>query len=327
MTALERDYDELIRRTLHSIADPIEPVGDGLARIQRRIAQPWHRRQLELLRAESADLVSLILVRCEPGFDRLKAWLATWLKAAAPALDRISPAFDRFSPAFERIRGSLRPQPGERWSDWRLWPRSAFAWLRASLAVGTAVLIVAAVVYAVNVTQSGGSTQINSAAQGSRAGGNPGLGGTPAGSVAPEESTAAAAGTGGQSGSANPRTANRLPKATCSATPTPSPTGSAAASASPTPTTPSPTPTTASPTPTDTSTATPTPTDTSAGSTPAPMVSASAVGGGQATSAASGTVVTQVVHTGSTRPVISNTATTTGSCGSTRGASPSPSGG
>jgi hypothetical protein len=319
MTALERDYDDLIRRTLHSIADPIEPVGDGLARIQRRIAQPWHRRQLELLRAESADLVSLMLVRCEPGFGRLKAWLATRLKAAAPAFGRISPAFDQISPAFERIQGSLRPQPGVRWTDWRVWPRSALAWLRASLAVGTAVLIVVAAVYAVSVTQSGGTTQINSAGSVSSQSQQTGPASNPSGNVAPAGSRAASAAPSGQSGSASPRAANHPAKATCSPTPTPAPTGSVPASASPTPTTPSPTPTTTSPTPTDT--ASPTPTDTNGGPSPAPMVSASVAGSGQATTAASSKVMTKVVQTGRTRAV------TTGGCGGTHGASPSPSSG
>jgi hypothetical protein len=323
MTALERDYDELIRRTLHAIAGPIEPVGDGLARIQRRIAQPWHRRQLELLRAESADLASLMLVRCEPGFDRLKAWLATWLKAATPALDRISPAFDRISPAFERIRGSLRPQPGVRWSDWRVWPRSAFAWLRASLAVGTVALIVMAAVYAVNVTQSGGTTQIAGTAQNGQSGQQPGSAGNSPGGIAPAGSTAASDSPGGQSGTLGPRTAQHPARATCSPTPTPSATGSVPGTASPTPTTPSPTPTTASPSPTDTATSSPSPTDTGTAPTPAPMASAPAAGGGQATTAASGNVTTKVVREGSTRPV----ATSTGGCGGTPSASPSPSGG
>lgn len=287
MTARERDYDELIRRTLHSIADPIEPVGDGLARIRGRIDQPWYRRQLELLHAESADLVSLMLARCEPGVDRLKAWLATCHKVAAPALRRISPVF--------------------------AWPRSTFAWLRASLAVGTAVLIVVAAVYAVRVNQSVANTEIRGTGSVSHQGQQTGPVEGPSGIAAPPTSSAPSPGPGTRAGSVTPRPTHSPPAPSCSPTATPAPsTSSTPVTTSPSPT-PTPTTPTASPAPTGTTTS-PSPTGTSA-ATPDPMGSASSTGDGQAAAmAVSGSVMTRAVHTG--RAVLG-----VGNCGG----SPSPS--
>ena len=41
MTGQERDHGEVLSRVLHSTTDQVEPVGDGLAKIQARLAEPW----------------------------------------------------------------------------------------------------------------------------------------------------------------------------------------------------------------------------------------------------------------------------------------------
>jgi len=84
MTRPDRDYDDILSRVLHSTLDPIEPLGDGLAKIQQRIAEPWLKRQVSLLRTETSALGWLILVRCEPFFN----WARSGLTAMAAASGR-----------------------------------------------------------------------------------------------------------------------------------------------------------------------------------------------------------------------------------------------
>ena len=79
MTGPDRDYDGILSRALHSTHDPIEPLDDGLAKIRQRIAEPWLKRQVWLLRTETSPLGWLILVRCEPFFT----WARSRLTAAA----------------------------------------------------------------------------------------------------------------------------------------------------------------------------------------------------------------------------------------------------
>ena len=76
MTRPDRDYDDILSRVLHSTLDPVEPAGDGLAKIQKRIAEPWLKRRVSLLRAELAALAWLIVVRCEPALGRVRSAFA-----------------------------------------------------------------------------------------------------------------------------------------------------------------------------------------------------------------------------------------------------------
>ena len=90
MTRPDRDYDDTLSRVLHSTLDPVEPAGDGLAKIQRRIAEPWLKRRVSFLRAELMALAWLILVRCEPFLSRARSGLAAIFagsrqSAAAPS--------------------------------------------------------------------------------------------------------------------------------------------------------------------------------------------------------------------------------------------------
>jgi hypothetical protein len=72
MTSPDRNYDDALRRAFHAMADPVEPVGDGLVRIRAQIDGPWLRRQSKLLFNDCVDLVVLLYVRSQPFFSRLR---------------------------------------------------------------------------------------------------------------------------------------------------------------------------------------------------------------------------------------------------------------
>src|SRR5260370_31561614 len=80
MTPPDRDYDDILRRVLRSTLDPIEPAGDGLAKIQRRIAEPWLKRQWSLLRMEISALGWLVAVRSEPFRTRPRSRVAVYAR-------------------------------------------------------------------------------------------------------------------------------------------------------------------------------------------------------------------------------------------------------
>ena len=73
MTGQERDYDEVLSRVLHSTTDHIEPVGDGLTKIQARLAEPWLKRQWWLLRSEFTAIGWVIAVRCQSWFNQTRS--------------------------------------------------------------------------------------------------------------------------------------------------------------------------------------------------------------------------------------------------------------
>jgi hypothetical protein len=114
MTGPDRDYDEILSRALHSAADPIEPLGDGLAKIQQRIAGLWLKRQVWLLRTETSALGWLILVRCEPFLTWARSGLTATVVAASHWL-RLGPArgkaASRASSRSGRHGKSARPRP------------------------------------------------------------------------------------------------------------------------------------------------------------------------------------------------------------------------
>lgn len=173
MTSPDRDYDDVVRRAFHAMADPIEPAGDGLARIRRRLETPRLQRQGWLILNECADLATVIYVRSEPYLDRLRsgvlvsasagrAGLATAVRAARSGLDAAATA------ARERLAGLRRtqdggvadyfPEPGRpvprrRAPSHRFGGRSygraggmgsTLAWVRPALAVTSVVVVVAA---------------------------------------------------------------------------------------------------------------------------------------------------------------------------------------
>src|SRR5689334_24781321 len=76
MTGQERDYDEVLSRVLHSATDHIEPVGDGLTKIQARLAEPWLKGQSWRLRSEFTTIGRVLAVRCQSWFDAIRSGAA-----------------------------------------------------------------------------------------------------------------------------------------------------------------------------------------------------------------------------------------------------------
>jgi hypothetical protein len=138
MTPATRDFDDLLRRALHAEVDSIEPAEGGLDRIRRRTSAPWLVRQVSLMLTECVDLVRLIGIRLEPWFAA--AWAAITARGGARAA---SPGRARSLTTTIRTLVAPRRRTGAHGSD-----SSSLAWLRPALAVGAAVVIVVAGVYA-----------------------------------------------------------------------------------------------------------------------------------------------------------------------------------
>ncbi len=260
MTRPDRDYDDILSRVLHSTLEPIEPAGDGLAKIQRRIAEPWLKRQWSLLRMELSALGWLVAVRSEPlltrGRSRLAALRTGSRRRPRPRAEPSAPpprglhsagvttgptAAGPATPAC--AGGSARPSRGS----------------GPTLAVAGAVVIVVAGVFALGrfhtvFAPAGSSSRPGSVAQGGTSG-HPARNGhgnrlTPPGQPQGKSPN-------GKRGGRTRNKTNASPSATCNPTPSPS------ASVSPT-TSPSPTPTpTSSPTSSPTASPSPSPTQTS----------------------------------------------------------------
>jgi hypothetical protein len=303
MTPPDRDYDEVLRRALNATVDAIEPASGGLARIRKRLDEPWLKRQLSLLLTECADFFWLIIVHCQLAAERLrgglgtgaragkagigtgaraaktgigtgaraaKTGIGTGARAAAPGFAWLRAQAARLAAWVARTRHRRRQQAaalGQRQgSDLPPWVGYAMGWLRPALAVGGAVVIVVAGVYALAQIRQ---TIISQANVNPVSGHSQTTGGAQAQSSSPLSTGIASpipASRGGPvpghepSSSSSPTT----PTATCSPSPSPSPSPTWSPSPSPSPTeTPSP-----SPSPTDT----PTPT-TGTDSTPGPAES------------------------------------------------------
>lgn len=257
MTRPDRDYDDILSRVLHSTLDPIEPAGDGLAKIQRRIAEPWLKRRMSLLRTELTALGWLIAVRCEPFFSAARSGLAGIVRSGGR---RVRSPLARGAAAAAagsgRHEGLSHDRPVD--AGVRRWVGPTMSWLRPTLAVAGAVVIVVAGVFALSplrtalfspASDQGASTNSHSRHGSGPASGKGGGGPQGSGTASPGHhhgtSPSAKAGTKGKA------TASRH------GSPSPSP-SSPSQSATPTP---SATPT-ATPTPTSTPTATPTPSPT-----------------------------------------------------------------
>jgi len=122
MTGQESDHGEVLSRVLHSTTDQIEPVGDGLTKIQARLAEPWLKRQWWLLRREFMVLGWVLAIRCQ-------SWFSTVRSRPAAKAD----AGDTAAGAGGRLR-SLPVLGGiVAWVSAK-WPRQAGAPRRACLA-------------------------------------------------------------------------------------------------------------------------------------------------------------------------------------------------
>jgi hypothetical protein len=223
MSEMMHEGEMALRRMLRAAADQVEPA-DGLDRIRERVR---HRRPRPLLIAWAQVAGTRLSLRVPDGFWGAGRKAARELQAAC---ERILPAGWRTGS--DRI-GRLR-----------------LSWLRPTLAMGTAVFIVAAVVYmAIKVPQS--ATTAGNGSQSSIVGGaskHPGSNTAPGQS---ETQGGRPTPSGGQNSGTNGRNSS-----TC---------GSSKAAPpiiSQSPTSPMPSISPASPTPTVTPTVTPTPTPT-----------------------------------------------------------------
>ncbi len=242
------DNEAVLRRILHAAAEQIEPSADGLERIQARLTNP---RPVPL--AWICGIGTRLSLRIPPDLRSAIDRLALEIRLAT----------EHFMPApSKRTQG--------RGSQLRL------GWLRPFAAMGTAVFIVAAVVYiSIDVTQVISPIGSDTGAQHSRSGG---AGGASSGAGQSDSHGSGPATTPGPSGglfNTTPACATPGPvKPIIDASPSSNPTKAAG----PTPTaTATPTPTaTATPTPTATATSSPTNPGSGTGSSPSPASGVSA---------------------------------------------------
>jgi hypothetical protein len=130
----EGDVEEALRRALRAAVENVEPAGDGLARIFRRVAVPWLVRQVWLLATDCADLLRLITI---------------WLAAAGGSVHEALRRLTSRAPAAAPISAGRHPRGQARDAvSWGRAPalkaraRAAIAWLRPAMPVAvTAVLV------------------------------------------------------------------------------------------------------------------------------------------------------------------------------------------
>jgi hypothetical protein len=297
MTGQERDHGEILSRVLHSTTDQVEPVGDGLAKIQARLAEPWLKRQWWLLRREFMVLGWVFALRCQSWFSvvsrRCQSWFSvvsrrcqSWFSAVRSRLAAGAGAGDGTAPEATadgdngqlrslRVLGSLAgrapaKRPRKAGAPLRDAIGPAMAWFRPALAVAGAVVLVVVGVFALAKFQqtigltSGNSPGTSTSTQTGRPGSPNGTGG-PAPSVTPSAPQGNA--TSARS-SGSPRS-KAVTSSQASQSPSPSP---AAQNPTPSPTSPSPTPSPTSPSPTASPTS---PSPTASPTTQAPMVTGS----------------------------------------------------
>lgn len=282
MTGQERDYDEVLSRVLHSTTDHIEPVGDGLTKIQARLAEPWLKRQWWLLRSEFTSLGWVLAVRCQFWFNSMRSGSG----AGAADTDAVAAGRASASAAGDGRRLRSLPvvggmaaraeakRPRHASSSLRFSVGPMMSWLRPALAVSGAVVLVVAGVFALGGVQRGlFGSYANSAGPGAASSGGGGGAGKPNGSggQAVPGTVPTTQSTGALTGATNrPSSKAVIPPLSAPSSSASTPKATPAPMVTPT-VTPSPTVTpTATPSPTVTPTVSPSPTDTPAA---APMSS------------------------------------------------------
>jgi len=203
-----------LRRALHAAAEQVEPGDDGLEKIRARVS---HRRPMPLPVAWVDIALTRLALRVPDGFWTIWDRMAHEVRAVV----------EHFLP--ERIR-----------SD-----RLRLGWLRPVAAMGTAVFIVAAVVYmAVEVPQviapaGSEATQLHNGGSGQHAGGGTGPGGQPYTQPGSKPTSFPGPSLGAPNASACPSrktsprgTITSSPPASSSPSPTPSPTTTSPSSSS-----------------------------------------------------------------------------------------------
>jgi hypothetical protein len=241
MSHAPNNHEAALRRALHAAADQIEPAEDGLERIQARLRHP---RPFPVAWAEA---------------------LRVHLSLRTP--DALAATAARAAHELRQIGERFMPDPDDR--EAARGGRLQLGWLRPLAAMGTAVFIVAAVVYMANkvpqvISPTGNAASaVHTGGPSPRAGQSHGsgqtLGNGKSGSPSPSHQPSSSPNAQSCSPSSQISTLNPEPKPSTSVLTTP-PTSSSPTSSSPT-TSASPTPT---PTPTDSSSTTPT----GAGTTP-----------------------------------------------------------
>ena len=198
-TQAGRDFDDVLRQALHTVADAVEPADDGLTRIMRRLTMPSVVRQVALLVTDCIDLARLITIWLEPAF------------MAAMRLKRRDHAGYRRGFSHRAAQAPSRP---------------AAPWLRPALAVAGGVTVVVIAVFVLGpVRQLVIQTSVNTGTGTS----TPGHGGThSAGAGHGQSPTAnfaqtAPAGPGTSSAHAGRTTPNPSPTITPSGSPAASP--------------------------------------------------------------------------------------------------------
>jgi hypothetical protein len=276
MTGQERDYEAILSRVLRTTTDQFEPVGDGLTKIRGRLSEPWLKRQWWLLRSEWIALRWLVVVRCESFLSTVKSGFSTVKSsfskvksdksgspAADPAAGPLAPLLACATPDTEehsRRRRSLRPVLGgiTAWASGKQHRSAgqAMAWLRPTLAVAGAVVLVVAGVFALGQIRQGLFLGLDNASgtNGSHTGQVPGNGNPYGGGATLKNSSSPSL---GRSGAAKPGASathlRTLPSPGPCRSASPPPVSSPSPSPSPTSASPSPSPTSASPSPSPTS--------------------------------------------------------------------------
>jgi hypothetical protein len=143
----EVDFEEVLRRALHSAANDLEPTGDGLTQIFRRVAAPWLVRQVWLLATDCVDLLRLITIWLQPMVASALAVLAAvggsvhetlrQLTSQAPAAAPISAGQHRRGQARAAVFWARSPALKA-----RARARAAVAWLRPAVPVAVAAAVV-----------------------------------------------------------------------------------------------------------------------------------------------------------------------------------------
>ena len=173
------DFEEVLRRALRTAADGVEPAGDALTQIFRRVAAPWRVRQLPLLAAGWADLLWPVAIWLQPVLARAVTVLAAAAGSAHQALRPLTARPRAGAPVFcgRHRRGQARAAVLRGRSaalQARARARAAVARLRPALPVA----VTAAVVMTGTVALSQAVARIE--LSGSRGAGSPALAAAPA---------------------------------------------------------------------------------------------------------------------------------------------------
>src|SRR5262249_40370532 len=231
MTGQERHCGGLLRRVLPSPTDQIEPVGDGLTKIQARFAEPWLSRQWWLLRHEFIVLGWVLAVRCQSWFSAIRSSFADEVSADDAATGRASAGAANGGGllSLRPILSSVGAQASARrlrkaGAPLRKAVGPAMAWLRPTLAVARAVVLARAQTQGTFASLPGNNTR--GAVDSSQTGGP--------GSTNGQGGLAGQAGSSPTQGSGTFSSPGSTPSSKVSASPTPCPSPSSQ-SASPSP--------------------------------------------------------------------------------------------